>query len=141
MPGLVDVLMEVLERYTTDVASGVVVEETLMLVRNLGFQQATKPHIFTKPVALPLVLSLASSPSERPLIRKLAASALWSVLYGNMKVKGLLTHSEALDSLRHLYQELTRDIDTAQRTAQPGLSDLKETAVAIDSIIKICVSA
>lgn len=139
--GLVDVLMEVLERYTTDVAPAELVEEVLLLVRNLGFQPATKPHIFTRPVALPLVLSLASSPSERPLIRKLAASALWSVLYGNMKVKGMLTHSEALENLTRLYQELGRDIETAQRNAKPGLNHLKDTAEAIDSVIKICTSA
>lgn len=140
MTGLVDVLMEVLERYATDVAPADLVEEVLLLVRNLGFQQATKPHIFTKPMALPLVLSLTSSPDERPIIRKLAASALWSVLYGNMKVKGMLTHSEALESLRRLYQELGRDIETVQRTSQPGVEELKETAAAIDSIIKICTS-
>jgi hypothetical protein len=91
-------------------------------------------------MALPLVLSLTSSPDERPIIRKLAASALWSVLYGNMKVKGMLTHSEALENLRRLYQELGRDIEAVQRASKPGLDELKETAAAIDSIIKICTS-
>jgi len=139
--GLIDILMEVLERYTTDVAPAELVEEVLLLVRNLGFQQATKPHIFTKPLALPLVLSLTSSPDERPVIRKLAASALWSVLYGNMKVKGMLTHSEALENLTRLYQELGRDLESAQRSNKAGLNDLKDTAAAIDSVIKICTSA
>ena len=136
-------LIEVLERYTNDVTSAELVEDVLILMRNLGFQQATKPHIFTKPQALPLVLSLASAPGEKPSIRKLAAATLWSVLYANQKVKGILTRSEALENLRLLYQELSREIEAMQRSAkEPGkdLSDLKETALAIDSVIKICAS-
>jgi hypothetical protein len=50
--GLVNVLMEVLEKYTTDVSS---------------LEQAAKPDIFTGPRAFPLVLTLAVRRSNHSL--------------------------------------------------------------------------
>ncbi|CAG9310971.1 unnamed protein product [Blepharisma stoltei] len=141
IPGLIDVLVEVLERFSTTGIKYEVVENSLLLLRNLCFSANNKPHILANQRSLMLLLTFTSSNKQKPKLRNLASSALWALLYNNQKVKGLLRQDEILRQLEVVQSDTSRSVDelTSKEDNGDDLENLKQVAENINSVLKICI--
>ena len=137
--GLIEVLVEVLDRYCKTGMKYEVVENSFLLLRNLCF--STKAHVLANEQSLPLLLAYISSPQQKSQLRALASSALWALLYHNQKVKGILSREQVLNEIDRVYKEVNRDIDRANRNqTTEDLDSLSMTSENLNSVLKICVN-
>lgn len=138
IPGLIDVLVEVLDRYTRSAMKYEAVEASLLLLRNLCFSVSNKPHVLANSQAFPLLLAYVSSSSQKPKLRSLASSALWALLYHHQKVKAIFKQENILRELENVQREAQKD---AEKMSEKGadLEKLKETAENLNSVLKICI--
>ena len=135
--GIVDILVEVLERYSRTTVNSDAVENSLLLLRNLAFSPANKPHLVANQQALPLILSYISSPSQKPRLRKLASSALWALLYHYQKFKGILSKEQVLMELESVYKEVSRDSERCKD--KETAAELKLVSENLNCVLKICL--
>jgi hypothetical protein len=135
--GLIDVLVEVLDRFSKKTFNSEAVEQTLLLLRNLSFSSSNKPSLVANQQALPIILSFISSPSQKPRMRKLASSALWALLFNYQKFKGILSKEHVLSELENVYKEVTRDSELAKD--KQNAEDLKAVSENLNCVLKICI--
>lgn len=140
-PGLIPVLTEVIDRFSSSLPKSGIVTSALLLLRNLCFNSSSKAHVLASPSTLPLILACISSHNQKPFIRRLAGSALWALLYNNQKVKGILSQQAVISELTGIQEEISRDLETlskveAKEETVECLSDLSECLMAV---IKICI--
>lgn len=136
--GIVDILIEVLDRSYKSTISYEIVENSLLLLRNLSFCPANKLQIMANQQGLPIILSYISSPSQKPRLRKLASSALWALLYHYQKFKGILGKEQVLLELESVYKEVSRDAERVKD--KETASDLKTVSENLNYILKICLN-
>ena len=135
--GLVDVLVELLERFSKNALGWEPVEQSLLLLRNLSFSNSNKVHFVANQKALPIILSYISAPDQKPRMRKLASSTLWALLYHYQKFKAILNNEQVIEGLERVYKEVTRDSERAKD--QQIMEDLKAVSENLNSVLKICM--
>lgn len=134
--GIIDILVEILDKFSKSTMNYDTVENALLLLRNLSFSQTNKPHVVANQQALPLILSYISSPSQKARLRKLASSTLWALLYHYQKFKGILSKEAVFMELESVYKEVSRD---AERCKDKEVAeDLRAVSENLNCVLKIC---
>lgn len=135
--GLVDILVEVLDKFSRTAVNFETVEQALLILRNLSFSSFGKPHVIANQRALPLILGCISSPSQKSRLRKLASSTLWALLFHYQKFKGILSKEQVFGELESVYKEVCRDSERCRdkQTAE----ELKAVGENLNCVLKICM--
>jgi hypothetical protein len=132
--GALEVVFELFARYLQQGAGLKVLNSAVLLLRNLCFYSNDKSHLLAHRQALPLVLALVSSSSQKPQLRRLAVSTVWAMLHHNQHVKGLLKDPEILSRLQQLTEETEHE---KERQASPLLNDI---VTSLQAVLRIVLS-
>ena len=136
--GMLEMLLEVLDKYCRNLVPYAILYQAFLLLRNLCFHPSNKAHIIANPKSLPMMLAFISSPNQQDSLRHLAVDSLWALLYNNQKIKGMIVRLKP--ELERVLHEVDRQIDLNTRTA--GVSaDLEKTSEGLNCILKICAGS
>mmetsp|Transcript_1217 Transcript_1217/g.3012 ORF Transcript_1217/g.3012 Transcript_1217/m.3012 type:complete len:1796 (+) Transcript_1217:3534-8921(+) len=132
--GALEVVFELFKKYIEQGTGLKVLNYAVLLLRNLCYFSNDKAHLLANSQALPLVLALVSSSSQKLQLRRLAVATVWAMLYHNQHVKGMLKNPQVLELLQRQAEETERE---KERNPNPHLNDI---VVSLQAVLRIVLS-